>query len=387
MHENFERLAPRDCLHPPIPQLHEAADLLGGAADALLAREFDHARNLLRMADMPVVHAYASRIMGRLDANIHRYLPMQDVADTPAPSSKAAQRMPSRSVEWAIYQRDGYRCRFCGCRVVLRAARDAMRALVPDVIRWGRRSKDMHGAFFALTATLDHVVPHSRGGTNDTNNLLTTCWPCNFGRNSALIEEMSLLDPRLRPPVLDTWDGLGRMLTPKLKPAVRVNGSKERPTPNDSGKSDAPHASHAGDVPAQQAWFDQLDRRHQGATARLLRFLEECRELQVSWRLNEVLLIYVPSKDGLLSVFGIEPDGKAQVPWWIGPHKRHFQPFAEAVAAAVPGAVAYETPRMWCVRKTGCNPRSRQNLTVTDLLDAAPAIKSALSALNRVLTS
>ena len=163
MHERPEYLTLRDCLYPPIPQLHEVAELLSEAANALLADEFNRARDLLRMADMPVVHSYASRIMGRIDKDIHRYRPLQGRADKPAPSMKAIQRRPSLTVEQVIYRRDGYRCRFCGCRVVLGAARDAMRALVPEAIPWGRRSKDLHGAFFALTATLDHLVPHSWG--------------------------------------------------------------------------------------------------------------------------------------------------------------------------------------------------------------------------------
>ena len=381
MHEDPEYLALRDCLHPPIPQLRDAAELLSDAADALLADEFAHARDLLRRADMPVIHAYASRIMGPIDKGLHRYRPARSRTDKPAPSVKAAQRKPGLAIERAIYRRDGYRCRFCGCRVVLGAARDVMRALVPEAIPWGRKSKGRHGAFFALTATLDHLMPHSWRGTNEADNLLTTCWPCNFGRNDALIEEMNLLDPRLRAPILDEWDGLDRMLTREVRLLVRQRKPKAPSTPDGGDMSTAPRLHPSSDAHARQAWFNQLDRFHSGASARLLSFLDECEELHVSWKLNKVLLVYVQAKDMPLSMFGIEPSGDVNVPWWIGPHKSHSQAFAEAIADAVPEAVAYESPKMWQVRKAG------RKLTIMELLHAASDVKAAFRELNVALMS
>ena len=276
--------------------------------------------------------------------------------------------MPSRSVERTIYARDGYRCRFCGCRVVLSAARDVMRARVPDAIPWGLTAKDQHGAFFALTATLDHLVPHSRGGTNEADNLLTTCWPCNFGRGDALIEEIGLLDPRSRLPVVDDWDGLARLLRHKGPAPVPPRKTAKRPGPDDGGD-------------ARQAWFRELDQHHANASARLLAFLEECRVLRVVWKLKKVLLVQIPSNHGVLSIIGIEPGGGVEIPWFIGPHKALFRALAEAIADAIPGAVAYETPKLWSVRKAG------RRLTVKELLDAAPEVKTAIADFNLALTS
>ena len=120
--------------------------------------------------------------------------------------------MPGLAVTQAVYRRDGFRCRFCGCRVVLGTARKAMRTLVPEAVRWGGTNNTQHGAFFALTATIDHIVPHAKGGGSDAENLVTACWPCNFGRGDMLLEEVGLHDPRSRAPVVDGWDGLGRIL-------------------------------------------------------------------------------------------------------------------------------------------------------------------------------
>jgi hypothetical protein len=62
----------------------------------------------------------------------------------------------------AIYERDGWTCWVCGCRV-----------LTDPMLR--------AGASGAL-ATLDHVVPRLLGGTNDACNLVTCCGEHNAAR-------------------------------------------------------------------------------------------------------------------------------------------------------------------------------------------------------------
>lgn len=59
-----------------------------------------------------------------------------------------------------IYARDDYRCIWCGCLV------DA-----------------------GVNASLDHVLPRERGGTNAAHNLVTACIACNASRG----EEPALL--------------------------------------------------------------------------------------------------------------------------------------------------------------------------------------------------
>src|SRR5438105_1389750 len=60
-----------------------------------------------------------------------------------------------RQVESLMYGRDGWRCRFCGCRVVLKLARDRIVKLLPGVVRLGPRMRDCHAAFLALSAVPD----------------------------------------------------------------------------------------------------------------------------------------------------------------------------------------------------------------------------------------
>ena len=360
--ENF--LASRQCLVAPIPELDEVADLLAAAADAMLADRMDEARRCLLRADMPKVHAYAARIMGPMDREIHRYR-SSGIAVNPSNPSNVKQRMPGAAVEKAINERDGYRCRFCCCRVVGRGVRNAMSVILPNSIRWGDKDAERHAALFALNATTDHLVPHARGGDNEALNLVTTCQSCNFGHGAYLLEEMGLSDPRLRAPFNDGWDGLMRVMS----------------KPNENGKA---KSTNNLAVPSQQkspslsheAWFAGLDRIHVGSSERLLTILDGCKDLDVSWSLNKVLLARLDSGEGPINAFGVESDISVQIPWSLGKHKHAFKEFAHVLADAIPGAVAYETPKMWRVRKDG------RPVTLRELLDAGPAIRAAFEVLH-----
>ena len=157
---------------------------------------------------MPVIGAYTALVTGAVNPLIHwqSAMPAGVVG-----LERSAQRMPSSSAERAVYVRDGWRCRYCGTRVIDRSMRARLHRCLPDTARWGARNADKHTALAALSASLDHVVPHSRGGTNDEPNLVTACNACQFGRGQWTLEEVGFFDPREYPPVLDEWDGLTRL--------------------------------------------------------------------------------------------------------------------------------------------------------------------------------
>lgn len=213
-------LAPRKCFLPPIPELDEAAELLSQAADCLLAGNAERARDLIRQADMPTVRAYAASVMGPTNRNIHRFRTIPGLPAKVVSAERAKLRRPSAAQEMAVFERDGYRCRYCGCHVVLAKARAIMMTSLPDTLQWGNADRDKHAAFYALSAVADHFIPHARGGSSEADNLLTTCQSCNYGRNNWLIEEVGLIDPWTRPPVCDGWDGLGRLLPNKRRRAA-----------------------------------------------------------------------------------------------------------------------------------------------------------------------
>ncbi|MEW6465491.1 HNH endonuclease signature motif containing protein [Tibeticola sp.] len=157
---------------------------------------------------MPIIAAYTALVTGPVNPAVHWQSAMP-TAD--AEFERSAQRMPSSSFERAIYVRDGWRCRYCGVRIIERSMRTRLHICLPDVARWGARNADKHAALAALSASLDHVVPHSRGGTNDEANLVTACNACQFGRGQWTLEEVGFFDPRDYLPTLDAWDGLTRL--------------------------------------------------------------------------------------------------------------------------------------------------------------------------------
>ena len=61
-----------------------------------------------------------------------------------------------RRLREAIFERDGRKCSYCGA------------------------TEDL---------AVDHVVPLSRGGTNDPGNLTPACKPCNSSKRDKLVEE------------------------------------------------------------------------------------------------------------------------------------------------------------------------------------------------------
>ena len=85
-----------------------------------------------------------------------------------------------------LAERDGMTCHYCGTVVVTRfiwrddqmirnGKGNGMEPLTPEQKRWLNEH----------TATVDHVIPRSHDGTDDLDNLVIACWPCNTGRGAA----------------------------------------------------------------------------------------------------------------------------------------------------------------------------------------------------------
>lgn len=212
----------RRCLKEPIPELEFAADSLESAAESILRDNRQDASRYLVVADVPAIMEYAIQIVGKMSPEVHR----QVRTPTCLPKhERHGARMPTATVQRSIFQRDGWRCRFCGIRVVSSKARKVFIQLFPDETHWLSREFERHTALYAICASLDHVVPHGRGGRNETDNFVTTCYCCQFGRGQWTLEEMELLDPRDFAPPIDEWDGLTRLEGKRyLEGAVKVSG-------------------------------------------------------------------------------------------------------------------------------------------------------------------
>ena len=192
----------------PIPEMYKAAELLSNAVDAVMRKEISLAAELIAEADMVELEIHNAMIAGSVSVEIHRF---REIPNAPR-VEKTKSRMPPHNVEMSIYERDGWHCRFCNVPVVSKDVRKRLNKLFPDVARWGRKNIEKHRGLSILESSLDHLIPHNRGGGNSPENLVTACGPCQFGRGGWTIDEVGISDPFTRDPIVDEWDGLRRLL-------------------------------------------------------------------------------------------------------------------------------------------------------------------------------
>ena len=79
----------------------------------------------------------------------------------------AERKSISKSKRFEILQRDRFRCQYCGAS----ANETALE--------------------------VDHIVPVSKGGSDDDSNLITACWECNSGKSATELEDSTVRIMRL----------------------------------------------------------------------------------------------------------------------------------------------------------------------------------------------
>lgn len=181
-----KRLGLRKCIREPIPEILYAANYLDEAVAAHLIGDINKAELLLKKSDMPIIREWTESIWGAGSPHIE----VQIVPNAPqilAKGDRVKVRMPSKVGMRTLHDRDGFHCRFCEIPVIRKEVRQTLKALYPQVVSWGRRNIEQHAALQAMWLQYDHVIPHSRGGNNNLNNVVITCAPCNFGRMDNLI--------------------------------------------------------------------------------------------------------------------------------------------------------------------------------------------------------
>lgn len=192
----------------PIEELTLATKLLDAAADAVLSDKFKLASELIENANFPEIMSYTRLIVGKLSHEVHRQTKRPNALPK---EERDPIRMPTAKQQEAIFLSDGWKCRFCGIKVISRKARNILIKRFPNETKWGQKEFSRHSALYAMAASLDHVVPHSRGGLNEMSNFVTACYCCQFGRGEWTLEESELIDPRKFEPAIDEWDGLSRL--------------------------------------------------------------------------------------------------------------------------------------------------------------------------------
>ncbi len=211
----FERLSqpqePRRSFLPLTLEHAGVVDALAEAVQADVQGDAQRAERLLHEADVSLLSDYVLRIVGKVDVAVHRQARTPDASTLIVKHQQVG--MPSVAGQRQIFERDGWHCRCCGVPVVSPRARASLSKRYV-ALRWGKRNSERHAGVFALMASLDHALPRSRGGNNDPANLLTVCWPCQFGRMDWTYEEVQMADPRMSAPHprLAGWKGLTQCL-------------------------------------------------------------------------------------------------------------------------------------------------------------------------------
>ncbi len=153
-----------------------------------------------------------SQIIGNLcealrigDPQAAAEIAQRDYAFLPVASEN---RQFSRRELTAVFVADGCIDRYSGQQLVFMGTLLLLSKLLPKQIPYHLNWKidQTHMAFWELAPTIDHVIPVTRGGRHERNNLVTTNMIRNSAKSHWLIEELGWT---LQPPGdIKEWDGL-----------------------------------------------------------------------------------------------------------------------------------------------------------------------------------
>lgn len=129
--------------------------------------------HMAALAGAGFIHRYAvgtKKFVQISNWNRHQ-IPQRSEApsEIPEPSGELTlyDRPPNETGRFRVYERDGFKCVYCGL--------------------------DMTNS--ARQRCVDHVIPHSRGGTHRDKNLVTSCKKCNAKKSDKTPDEAGLLWP------------------------------------------------------------------------------------------------------------------------------------------------------------------------------------------------
>lgn len=196
--------APSWSLAEPPPGVEISADLIRLAVDAVDAGRLPAARSFLRALDWTAFETYWHEA-GLENGRRHDKTAHRKTNGTKGPA------IP-RTVKLVVAKRDGWRCRYCGLRVISAPVLKSLEVRFPALLPLAQRAVDEHPAHRVLRCTQDHVVAQAASGSNAPDNLVTSCGACNFQKGDCSLDELSLRHPLSRDPLLEGWDGLSGRL-------------------------------------------------------------------------------------------------------------------------------------------------------------------------------
>ncbi len=194
-----------DCFMVPPAFVIQAAHDIRDAVIAYKGGSIAKAKQLMGKADSDSMTVYQAQVN---KTKLERAKVFK-ASNKPEKLAKTETRMPNKTQQMRIFERDQWHCRFCSNPVI---HKDVVKRLSKLDIgaRWGSKNIEKHRGISPFVAVADHLVVHSLGGTNDDSNLVTACGPCNYSRGSLTLEQVGILNPLKRDPVVSIvgWDGL-----------------------------------------------------------------------------------------------------------------------------------------------------------------------------------
>lgn len=133
---------------------------------------------------------------------------MLATSEYPFTSTSNAGRKYTEYQMTVVFKRDGFVDRYSGTKLVfpgtLRLLSRLMLEEFPARPNW--KMSESHIVYWELFPTVDHIVPISRGGTDDDTNWVTTSMLRNSAKSNWTLDELgwSLLSPG----DYAKWDGL-----------------------------------------------------------------------------------------------------------------------------------------------------------------------------------
>jgi 5-methylcytosine-specific restriction endonuclease McrA len=107
-----------------------------------------------------------------------------------------------------VFLRDGFIDRYSGKRLVHPPVLRILSLVLPEEFPYhpNWKSDVTHSSYWEVAATVDHVVPVTRGGADEENNWVTTSMVRNSAKMNWTLEELGWT---IHPPgELHEWDGL-----------------------------------------------------------------------------------------------------------------------------------------------------------------------------------
>jgi 5-methylcytosine-specific restriction endonuclease McrA len=201
----------------PLPEYFEkAVDSFTDSIECLLQGDLTASLENLKKCNSELIGQY---FIEHGQQSAYFRVSNRDEIDKSNRENKSLNESPrlKSSIEKKVFLRDSYRCRYCGQRIISKEVfKEFSRLVGPEMFSVARKNSLRNGLTLGLRGVGDHVDPYSLGGQTDTENLVTSCYSCNFGKAGYTLDQLGIEDPRLREPIADGWLGLTEHM-PALK--------------------------------------------------------------------------------------------------------------------------------------------------------------------------